>query len=73
MILFDHTGDGFKTPTGWALPDDPWLEYDADGSGIIDSGAELFGAYTILPDGCSAPQGFTALNRYDINGEGENT
>lgn len=51
LILFDHTDDGFKTATGWALPDERWLVHNSDGSGIIDSGAELFGAHTLTARG----------------------
>ncbi|WP_457307008.1 hypothetical protein, partial [Polaromonas sp. P5_E6] len=46
-ILFDHNGDGIKTGTGWARPDDGFLVRDLNGNGTIDTGRELFGVDTI--------------------------
>ncbi|MCL2717079.1 MAG: hypothetical protein FWD68_21680, partial [Alphaproteobacteria bacterium] len=42
-VLFDHSGNGVKTGTGWVKPDDGFLVLDRNGNGLIDSGRELFG------------------------------
>jgi hypothetical protein len=50
-ILFDSDADGVKTATGWVRPDDGILVMDRNGNGVIDSGRELFGDETLLPNG----------------------
>ena len=69
-ILFDHTGSGVKTATGWLGADDAFLALDRNGNGSIDSGRELFGDSTLLPDGSEAVDGFAALAAEDTNADG---
>jgi hypothetical protein len=74
-ILFDHTGDGLKTGTGWISPDDGFLALDRDSNGTIDSGRELFGDSTPLFDEEGheiglAEDGFEALAQEDTNSDG---
>ncbi|MCP9929980.1 hypothetical protein KBY82_04195 [Cyanobium sp. AMD-g] len=68
-IYFDHDGNGFAERTGWISPTDGLLVRDLDGSGTIESGAELFGNHTLLPDGSKASNGFEALRALDDNGD----
>ena len=69
-IHFDHDGDGVLTKTGWVGKDDALLVWDRNGNGSIDTGAELFGDFTPLPNGTLAPNGFAALAALDSNGDG---
>ena len=69
-IHFDHDGDGVLTKTGWAGQDDALLVWDRNANGTIDTGAELFGDFTPLPNGTLAPNGFAALAALDSNGDG---
>ena len=69
-VYFDHDGDGVLTRTGWAGKDDALLVWDRNGNGRIDTGAELFGDFTPLPNGTLAPNGFAALAALDSNGDG---
>ena len=68
-IYFDHDGDGVLTKTGWVGKDDALLVWDRNGNGSIDTGAELFGDFTPLPNGTLAPNGFAALAALDSNGD----
>ena len=69
-VYFDHDGDGVLTKSGWAGKDDALLVWDRNANGTIDTGAELFGDFTVLPDGTLAPNGFAALAALDANGDG---
>ena len=69
-ILFDHTGEGVKTATGWVNPDDGFLVLDHNGNGMIDNGGELFGDSTPLYAGGKAMDGFEALAQEDTNSDG---
>ncbi|HEU5135250.1 MAG TPA: calcium-binding protein [Steroidobacteraceae bacterium] len=69
-ILFDHDGDGIRNGTGWVSSDDGFLVLDRNGNGAIDSGRELFGDSTLLPDGTAAADGFAALAAEDTNADG---
>ena len=69
-VYFDHDGDGVLTKTGWAGANDALLVWDRNGNGTIDTGAELFGDFTPLPNGTLAPNGFAALAALDSNGDG---
>ncbi len=69
-ILFDHTGTGVKTATGWVNPDDAFLVLDRNGNNTIDSGRELFGDATALYAGGTAADGFAALAQEDTNHDG---
>ena len=67
--LFDHTGSGIRTATGWISADDGLLVRDINGNGIIDNGTELFGDNTKLKNGGAAQHGFAALADLDSNGD----
>jgi hypothetical protein len=70
-VKFDLLGEGQAVSTGWVADDDVGiLALDRDGSGTIDSGRELFGQATLLPDGRRAQNGYEALAQYDANGDG---
>ena len=69
-VHFDHDGDGVLTKTGWAGKNDALLVWDRNTNGSIDTGAELFGDFTMLPNGTLAPNGFAALAALDLNGDG---
>ena len=72
-IHFDHDGDGVLTKTGWAGQDDALLVWDRNANGRIDTGAEIFGDFTVLqgaPEGTLAPNGFAALAALDANNDG---
>ena len=68
-IFFDHDDNGFAERTGWVSSTDGLLVRDLDGNGTIDSGAELFGNHTLLPNGSKAANGFEALRVLDDNGD----
>ena len=70
-ILFDHTGSGVRTASGWVKPDDGFLVLDRNGNGQIDSGRELFGDATIKRNGQLALDGFDALADLDSNADGQ--
>ncbi len=69
-IYFDHDADGVLTNTGWVGKDDALLVWDRNANGSIDTGTELFGDFTPLPNGSLAPNGFAALAALDANGDG---
>ncbi|QTW17772.1 calcium-binding protein [Comamonas kerstersii] len=69
-VYFDHDGDGILTRTGWVGQGDALLVWDRNANGSIDTGAELFGDFTPLPNGTLAPNGFAALAALDANGDG---
>jgi hypothetical protein len=69
-IHFDHDKNGHKELTGWVAPGDGALMLDMNGNGRLDSGRELFGGMTVLPNGVTAANGFQALAYYDANGDG---
>lgn len=68
-VLFDGNADQIRTGSQWVKSDDGFLVRDIDGSGTIDSGRELFGDGTRLPNGSIAPDGFTALRPLDSSGD----
>ena len=69
-IHFDQDGNGFQEATGWVAPGSGLLVLDRDGNQGLDTGNELFGDYTYLPNGTRALNGFQALTFYDSNGDG---
>lgn len=70
-VYFDHDGNGFAERTGWVGPEDGILVHDLDSDGMIKTGAELFGNYTIKADGSRASDGFDALQELDVNNDGQ--
>ncbi|HEX4975233.1 MAG TPA: hypothetical protein VFV48_05050 [Pseudomonadales bacterium] len=67
---FDFDGDGVLSKSGWGGQDDALLVWDRNSNGSIDSGAELLGDFTPLPNGSLAPNGFAALAALDSNDDG---
>lgn len=70
-IHFDHDKNGHKELTGWVAPGDGMLMLDLNGNGRLDSGRELFGGDTVMPNGVKAANGFQALAYYDANADGK--
>jgi len=75
-VLFDLYAGGEPILLQWVVPgtDDAFLALDANGNGIVDDGAELFGNGTpLLTEGnLGAPNGFVALAQYDAPALGGN-
>ncbi len=74
-VRFDLDADGFMEDVAWTSAGDAgnaFLCVDVNGNGAIDSGSELFGNYSVLPDGSRAANGFAALAAYDTRRFGGN-
>ncbi|CAN5920863.1 hypothetical protein BH11MYX3_BH11MYX3_43600 [soil metagenome] len=74
-IVFTRSGTfafqpGAPAATDWPTASTPWIAFDRNGNGAIDSGAELFGSDTVLPGGATATNGFLALAALDSNHDG---
>jgi hypothetical protein len=70
-IKFDITASGYEVSTGWLSPEDGFLVLDRNQDGIINDGSELFGSATELADGSRASDGYTALQQWDSDQNGE--
>ncbi len=72
---FDIDGDGEAEMTAWTLPqsEDAFLWLDLNRNGRVDSGRELFGTATLMPDASMARHGFEALAVYDSREVGGNS
>ena len=74
QAYFDLDNDGFAEHVAWALPEDGLLVLDADGNGLITSGAELFGTGRTMASGSrvetDGTDGFTELAKLDSNLDG---
>jgi len=67
-VRFDLDADGFMEDVSWTRAGDAgnaFLCLDINVNGTIDSGRELFGNYSVLPDGSRPKNGFVALAAYD--------
>jgi len=73
-VWFDLQGSGRRFRVAWTGPGEPvgFLVRDRNNNGTIDDGSELFGNYTPLPGGGTAPNGFDALAAYDLPANGGN-
>jgi hypothetical protein len=72
-VSFDLTGLGTAVQIPWTKTgtNDAWLTLDRNSNGIVDSGRELFGNFTLQP-ASNDPNGFRALARYDAPEMGGN-
>jgi Ca2+-binding RTX toxin-like protein len=68
---FDFDANGFAESAGWVAPSDGLVVRDLNGNGSIDSGRELFGDQTLLPNGIFASNGFQAIAALDSNSDGK--
>jgi hypothetical protein len=66
-VQFDINGDGIVDQVAWTAAGDGFLALDVNGSGSIDSGAELFSPYFA---GGSYASGMAALATLDSNSDG---
>ena len=66
---FDLDKNGLAEKINWTRKDGI-LCLDLNGNGKVDNGGEVFGDWTILPDGARAKNGFEALAQYDSNEDG---
>lgn len=72
-VLFDIDADGFLERVTWTdRGSEGFLGLDRDGNGSLDHGGELFGNFTTLADGSTAPHGYVALAEYDQPAHGGN-
>ncbi|MCL2718168.1 MAG: hypothetical protein FWE14_05250 [Lachnospiraceae bacterium] len=69
-VYFDHTGNGFRTKSGWVAPNTGLLVRGVDENSRIISGRNLFGDNTLLKNGRLAANGFEALKDLDDNNNG---
>lgn len=69
-VLFDLNASGSLQKTAWLDARDGFLVLDHNQNGVIDSGLEMFGNHTRLPDGSMAASGWQALAAVDGNGDG---
>jgi hypothetical protein len=67
-VKFDLFASGTAVNTGWVSSSDGLLVMDRNHDGVIDSGAELFGAATTLANGSQATDGYAALRELDTDG-----
>lgn len=73
-VSFDVNGDGELEEIGWTSEyyEEAFLWMDSNRNHAVDSGRELFGNATLLPDGTSAEHGFEALAAWDEPAQGGN-
>lgn len=72
-VIFDVDGAGTTRRLAWPLDPvgDPWLVYDRNGNGEIDSLVELFGNMTPRPPkGALSEHGYQLLQDVDRNSDG---
>jgi hypothetical protein len=73
-VLFDVNADGELEEIGWTSEyyEEAFLWMDSNHNRAVDSGRELFGNATLLPDGTTAESGFEALAVWDDPAQGGN-
>jgi hypothetical protein len=72
-VQFDITGTGKPIQIAWTAPGrmNAFLVFDRNNDGMITSGAELFGNFTLQPQS-RFPNGFIALAQFDNPANGGN-
>ncbi len=73
-VRFDINADGHMEDIGWTSEyhEEAFLWLDLNGNRMVDSGRELFGNATVLPDETLAKHGFEALAAWDSEALGGN-
>ena len=76
VVSFDITDNGNALRTGWIAAGDAFLALDVNSDGKVNSGAELFGEYSVgkvksASRGNTFENGFLALGQYDLNRDGK--
>jgi len=66
-VTFDLDGSGLPRKWGWITPKAAWLVFDADESGRITSGLQMFGSVTFW---IFWRDGYEALSSLDDDGDG---
>jgi hypothetical protein len=69
-VKFDLFNAEDQQQVGWVSKQDGLLAMDINGDGQINSGRELFGNNTLLPNGEKASDGWAALAAQDTNADG---
>ena len=70
-VHFDVNGTGSTSQTAWTSGTTEGFLVLANAAGQVNSGAQMFGTGTLLPDGTRATSGFEALAQYDTNHDGK--
>ena len=70
-VSIDLTGSGTAQQLSWPVAPSTaaFLVHDITGTGLIGP-SEVFGNFTVGPDGQVAANGYDALRKYDSNGDG---
>jgi hypothetical protein len=68
-VQFDINGTGQAISTGWVGQGNGLLVMDANHTGNITSGSQLFGSATVMANGQTASNGYQALSALDSNGD----
>ena len=71
-VTFDFYGTDKPFKLSWTDPgfSNGWLVLDRNNNGKIDSAQEMFGKTTQPQPPSKTPNGFLALQHYDVNGDG---
>jgi hypothetical protein len=73
-VMFDLTADGTLDALPWTSvgSTNGFLTLDRNRNGVVDNGKEMFGTFTLLPNGQRADNGWEALALFDEVPQGGN-